>query len=42
MERSGMVVDTSIFIEFLRAKDKTKTALFQIPEIAMGKFAHQP
>jgi len=26
-----MVVDTSIFIEFLRAKDKTKTALFLIP-----------
>jgi predicted nucleic acid-binding protein len=32
MESSGMVVDTSIFIEFLRAKDKTKTALFQIPD----------
>ena len=32
MERSGMVVDTSIFIEFLRAKDKTKTVLFQIPD----------
>lgn len=32
MERSGMVVDISIFIEFLRAKDKTKTVLFQIPE----------
>ena len=31
MESSGMVVDTSIFIEFLRAKDKTKTALFQVP-----------
>lgn len=27
-----MVVDTSIFIEFLRAKDKTKTVLFLIPE----------
>ena len=27
-----MVVDTSIFIEFLRASDKTKTALFQIPD----------
>ena len=27
-----MVVDSSIFIEFLRAKDKTKTALFQIPD----------
>ena len=33
MERTGMVVDTSIFIEFLRAKDKTKTALFLIPDI---------
>ena len=33
MERPGMVVDTSIFIEFLRAKDKAKTVLFQIPEI---------
>ena len=32
MESSGMVVDTSIFIEFLRAKDKTKTVLFQIPD----------
>ena len=32
MESSGMVVDTSIFIDFLRAKDKTKTALFQIPD----------
>jgi len=32
MERSGMVVDTSIFIEFLRAKDKTKSVLFQITE----------
>ena len=32
MESSGMVVDTSIFIEFLRAKDKTKTALFLIPD----------
>ena len=27
-----MVVDTSIFIDFLRAKDKTTTALFQIPD----------
>ena len=32
MEHSGMVIDTSIFIEFLRAKDKTKTTLFQIPD----------
>ena len=32
MERTGMVADTSIFIEFLRAKDKTKTALFLIPD----------
>ena len=29
-----MVVDTSIFIEFLRAKDKTKTALYLIPDDA--------
>ena len=27
-----MVIDTSIFIEFLRAKDKTKTVLFKIPD----------
>lgn len=32
MEGSGMVVDTCIFIDFLRAKDKTTTALFQIPD----------
>ncbi len=32
MESPGMVVDTSVFIEFLRAKNKTKTTLFQIPE----------
>lgn len=32
MESQGMVVDTSIFIEFLRAKDKMKTALFLIPD----------
>lgn len=32
MESSGMVVDTSVFIEFLRAKDKTKTTLFLIPD----------
>ena len=32
MESQGMVVDTSIFIEFLRAKDKTKTTLFLIPD----------
>lgn len=32
MEYPGMVVDTSIFIEFLRAKDKTKTSLFLIPD----------
>jgi tRNA(fMet)-specific endonuclease VapC len=34
MESPGMVVDTSIFIEFLRAKDKTKTALYLIPDDA--------
>jgi tRNA(fMet)-specific endonuclease VapC len=27
-----MVVDTSIFIEYLRAKDKKKSALFEIPD----------
>lgn len=27
-----VIVDTSVFIEFLRAKDKTKTVLFAIPE----------
>lgn len=27
-----MVIDTSIFIDFLRAKDKRKTSLFQLPE----------
>jgi len=27
-----MVVDTSIFIEFLRKKDKTKTVLYSLPE----------
>jgi predicted nucleic acid-binding protein len=32
MESTGMVIDTSIFVEFLRAKDKTKTALFLIPD----------
>jgi tRNA(fMet)-specific endonuclease VapC len=32
MGSSGMVIDTNIFIEFLRAKDKTKTGLFLIPD----------
>lgn len=32
MENTGMVIDTSVFIEFLRAKDKTETILFRIPE----------
>ena len=27
-----MVVDTSIFIDFLRKKDKTKTVLYSLPE----------
>ena len=27
-----MVIDTSIFIEYLRAKDKKKSALFTIPD----------
>ncbi len=32
MEHSGMVIDTSVFIEFLRAKNKKQTTLFSIPE----------
>ncbi|MDX2188278.1 MAG: type II toxin-antitoxin system VapC family toxin [Bacteroidota bacterium] len=32
MENSNMVIDTSIFIEYLRAKVKTNTELFKIPE----------
>jgi len=32
MEGAGMVIDTSVFIEFLRAGDKTKTTLYQIPD----------
>jgi len=32
MESSGVVIDTSIFIEYLRAKDKRNTALFRIPD----------
>lgn len=32
MEGRGMVVDTSIFIEFLRKKNKTETVLFSLPE----------
>jgi predicted nucleic acid-binding protein len=32
MEDTGMVIDTSVFIEFLRAKNKSETTLFQIPE----------
>ena len=31
MESSGVVVDTSIFIEYLRARDKKNTALYKIP-----------
>ncbi|MFO7971789.1 MAG: type II toxin-antitoxin system VapC family toxin [Desulfobacterales bacterium] len=27
-----MVIDTSVFIEFLRASDKTQTTLYKIPE----------
>jgi len=30
--KSGVVVDSGIFIEHFRAKDKTKTTLFQMPE----------
>jgi tRNA(fMet)-specific endonuclease VapC len=32
MESSGVVVDTSIFIDYLRAKDKRNTVLFKIPD----------
>ena len=32
MENRRMVIDTGIFIEYLRAKNKTKTILFNIPE----------
>lgn len=32
MASSQMVVDSSIFIEFLRASDKTKTTLYQLPD----------
>lgn len=32
MENSGVVIDTSIFIEHLRATNKTQTTLWQIPE----------
>ena len=35
MEHSGMVIDTSVFIEFLRAKNKTSTTLFNIPDTEM-------
>jgi len=31
MENTGMVIDTSVFIEFLRAKNKTETTLIRIP-----------
>ena len=32
MENTGMVVDTSVFIEFLRAKNITETTLYLIPD----------
>ncbi len=31
MESTRLVVDTSIFIDYLRAKDKKNTELFKIP-----------
>ncbi len=31
MESSGLVIDTSIFINYLRAKDKKSTELYHIP-----------
>jgi len=32
MERSKVVIDTCIFIDFLRAKDKKTTVLYNIPD----------
>ena len=32
MESTNLVVDTNIFIEYLRAKNKEATVLFQLPE----------
>ena len=32
MENSGLVVDTSIFIDYLRSKNKKKTELYKIPD----------
>lgn len=32
MERSKVVIDTCIFIDFLRAKDKKTTVLYSIPD----------
>lgn len=32
MESSAVVIDTSIFIEYLRAPDKQKTTLFNLPD----------
>ena len=32
MESTGVVVDTSIFIDYLRAKEKLSTPLYQIPD----------
>ncbi|WP_439557965.1 type II toxin-antitoxin system VapC family toxin [Dyadobacter sp.] len=34
MENSGMVIDTGIFIEFLRKSDKSKTILASLPNDA--------
>ena len=37
MEYKRLLVDTSVFIDFLRQKDKTQTALFRIPdEVALA------
>jgi len=32
MESSRVVIDTSIFIDYLRAKDKKNTDLYRIPK----------
>ena len=35
MEDGGMVIDTSVFIDYLRAKNKAKTALQNLPDDAI-------
>jgi tRNA(fMet)-specific endonuclease VapC len=33
MAANNLVIDTGIFIEYLRAKDKRKTILFSVPDV---------